>query len=202
MPDRVPGIGVAGDDAQHAAASRADQDGRPGGRGPRGRLTASRAWKNSLEVDVFATQQRLDDRHRLLEAADPVIEGIAERVVLRLVPPSAETEDDPTPLMSSIVSVILATRPGLRKPVQATSDPIWMRSVALARPAMMVKHSQTPRSSSSAGTWNWLSGCARNTRWSMIQTASKPASSAVRVMARMSAKWGVPQMRSPRRSAG
>ena len=40
------------------------------------------------------------------------------------------------PLMSSIVSVILATRPGLRKPVQATSDPIWMRSVALARPAM------------------------------------------------------------------
>ena len=96
------------------------------------------------------------------------------------------------PLMSSIVSVILATRPGLRKPVQATSDPIWMRSVALARPAMMVKHSQTPRSSSSAGTWNWLSGCARNTRWSMIQTASRPASSAVRVMARMSAKWGVP----------
>ena len=96
------------------------------------------------------------------------------------------------PLMSSIVSVILATRPGLRKPVQATSDPIWMRSVALARPAMVVKHSQTPRSSSSAGTWNWLSGCARNTRWSMIQTASRPTSSAVRVMARMSAKWGVP----------
>ena len=76
--------------------------------------------------------------------------------------------------------------------MQATSDPIWMRSVALARPAMVVKHSQTPRSSSSAGTWNWLSGWARNTRWSMIQTASKPASSAVRVIARMSAKWGVP----------
>src|SRR5215207_616282 len=29
-------------------------------------------------------------------------------------------------------------------------------------------------------------------RWSMIQIASRPASSAVRVMARMSAKWGVP----------
>ena len=72
--------------------------GAPVGRGPRGRLTASRAWKNSPSKSTCSpAQQRLDDRHRLLEAADPVIEGIAERVVLRLVPPCAETEDDPTP---------------------------------------------------------------------------------------------------------
>src|SRR5688500_11346987 len=56
--------------------------GAPVARGPRGRLPAS---------------QRVDDRHRLLEAADPVIEGIAERVILGLVPPRAEAEDDTTP---------------------------------------------------------------------------------------------------------
>jgi hypothetical protein len=46
----------------------------------------------------------------------------------------------------------------LRNPVQATSDPIWMRSVALASPAMVVKHSQTPRSSGVSGIANWSSG--------------------------------------------
>ena len=49
------------------------------------------------------------------------------------------------PLMSSVVSVILSTRPGIASAVQVTSGPICIRSVALARPAMMVKHSQTPR---------------------------------------------------------
>ena len=95
------------------------------------------------------------------------------------------------PLISSIVSLILATRPGLRNPVQATSDPIWMSGTALARAAIVVKHSQTPRSSWSEGMLNWLPSSGRKMKWSMIQTVSKPALAAACVMARMSAKCGV-----------
>ena len=64
------------------------------------------------------------------------------------------------PLMSSIVSVILATRPGLRNPVQATSDPIWMRSVALARPGHGREALPDAAFLFVPGIWNWLSGCA------------------------------------------
>src|SRR5215204_2706396 len=55
VPDRVPGIGVAGDDTQHATASGADQDGHP--RGPRSAWSIDgvpRLEELPLEVDVFA----------------------------------------------------------------------------------------------------------------------------------------------------
>src|SRR5215204_918140 len=98
VPDRVPGIGVAGDDPQHATASRADQDGSPSGaRSARSIDGVAGLEELTLEVDVFATQERVDDRHRLLEATDPPIEGKTERVVLWLVPACAQSEDDTTP---------------------------------------------------------------------------------------------------------
>ena len=40
-------------------------------------------------------QEARDDRERLLEAIDAVVEGKAEGAVLRLVPARAETEDQP-----------------------------------------------------------------------------------------------------------
>src|SRR5829696_3680897 len=86
VPDRVPGVGVASDDAEHAAAGGPDKNGRASW--PRSaRLIdgIARLEELAIEGDAFPTEQWLDDRQRLLEAADTVIEGIAERVVLRLV---------------------------------------------------------------------------------------------------------------------
>ena len=40
-------------------------------------------------------QQWRHDLHALVEAADPVIERIAERVELRLMPAAAQAEDQP-----------------------------------------------------------------------------------------------------------
>ena len=44
------------------------------------------------EVDLAFGQQGADDRERLLEPADAMIEWEAERAVLTLVPPGPEAE--------------------------------------------------------------------------------------------------------------
>ena len=61
-----------------------------GARTARAQLAIARLVVRALEIDVTVAQQTGDDRHRLLEAADAVIEGIAEGVVFRLVPAGAD----------------------------------------------------------------------------------------------------------------
>ena len=48
----------------------------------------------ALEVDASLAQERHDDLEGLLEAAHPVVEGVAEGLVLGLVPPGAEPQHD------------------------------------------------------------------------------------------------------------
>ena len=67
--------------------------GSPPGRGPaRQQLAVPRLVVLALEVDLPLPQQRHDDLERLLEAAHPVIEGVAEGLVLRLVPARAQAQ--------------------------------------------------------------------------------------------------------------
>src|SRR6185503_17720168 len=48
----------------------------------------------AIEVDRAVTQERADDRERLLEAGDEMVERESQGEVLRLVPPRPETEDE------------------------------------------------------------------------------------------------------------
>src|SRR5690242_15523837 len=94
-PCGVPGVGVLGDEAQHAWLLGSDQDTRA--------TVARSTWAQecvldlvvtSLEGDVLAAKHSCDDRQRLLEAAGEVIVGIAEGGIFRLVPSRAQPEDE------------------------------------------------------------------------------------------------------------
>ena len=64
--------------------------GGPSGRGPRGRSSQSRAWYQRPSKSIGAlAQERPDDRERLLEAVDPMVEREAEGAELGLVPAGA-----------------------------------------------------------------------------------------------------------------
>ena len=70
--------------------------GGPLGRGPRGSSSAvARLVEAPVEVDRAVLQQRPDDRERLLEPVDAMVERDAERPELGLVPAGAEAEDQP-----------------------------------------------------------------------------------------------------------
>src|SRR5262245_59673696 len=50
----------------------------------------------SLDIDLSFSKQGVDDLDRLFEAANAMIEGIAKRLVLRLVIASADPKDQPS----------------------------------------------------------------------------------------------------------
>ena len=97
-PGRVPRVRVAGCQPQHAFALGGDEDRRSsrysGGAG-RGRdqHRVLDVVPAAVEGDPLAVEEWPDDRQRLLEPARPVVEGVAERGVLRLVPAGAEAQD-------------------------------------------------------------------------------------------------------------
>ena len=66
------------------------------------------------EIHVPLAQQSVDDLERLCKAANPLIEAIAERLVLWVMPPRPQAKDQPPPLIWSTVSAVLASRAGLR----------------------------------------------------------------------------------------
>jgi len=49
----------------------------------------------TAEGDRFAAQQRNDDLESFLQAADAVVGRVAERLILGVVPPCAQTENEP-----------------------------------------------------------------------------------------------------------
>ena len=81
---------------EHPRAGRADEQRRAAGaRGPRQQLRVARGVELALEVDVPVAQQRPDDRERLLEPADAVVEGRAEGGELDRVPAGADAQHEP-----------------------------------------------------------------------------------------------------------
>src|SRR5207249_11309732 len=97
VPAPIPQVGVAGDQTEHALAAGADQDGRP--------AWARSTWNELAVVDLVVTagvvdlsglQEGMDNRERLFKAAYAMIEWVAERPILRLVPPGAQAKDQPS----------------------------------------------------------------------------------------------------------
>ena len=67
----------------------------PGPRTARAVDSQSSAWKYAPSKSTVPSRSSgCDDLDRLLEAADAVVEGVAEGVVLRFVPAGAEAEDE------------------------------------------------------------------------------------------------------------
>ena len=92
MPDGVPGVGVARDQMQHPWLARANEDAWASWCGSTWTQRAvARCVILPREVHLPLTQQRRGDLERLFEARSAMIEGIAEGVVLRLVPARADT---------------------------------------------------------------------------------------------------------------
>ena len=93
----VPGIGVGHGHAEHPRPDRADHQRRPGrARAAREQLAVARLVPLPVEVDGTVAQERPDDRERLLELVDAVVEREAERAELRLVPAGTQPEDEPS----------------------------------------------------------------------------------------------------------
>ena len=87
---RVPGLDVGHRDPEHPRPVRADQERRPARpRAARQELAVAGLVEPPVEVDLALVEQRPDDRERLLEPVDPVVEREAERPELRLVPAGA-----------------------------------------------------------------------------------------------------------------
>src|SRR4051812_1034038 len=94
----VPDVAIGGEQAQHPRRGRPDQDRRSLGSGAtRAQLTVSGLVVGAGEIDLPVAQQAVDDGDGLGEAADPVIEGVAEGGVPRLIPPRTEAENEPPP---------------------------------------------------------------------------------------------------------
>src|SRR5205085_9112724 len=93
----VPLVGVARGQAEHAGAAAADHDRRPlrARAAARAQPAVARLVILADEVGVAGLQQAVDDRQRLLEAADPVVARLAEGRELLLVPTRADPQDEP-----------------------------------------------------------------------------------------------------------
>ena len=77
----------------HPRALRADEDGGASRSGAaRRNLAITGLVIPSLEIDTAFSKQRSNDLQSLFEAANPVIVGIPERMVLGLVPAGTDTE--------------------------------------------------------------------------------------------------------------
>jgi hypothetical protein len=92
---RVPAVDVREADREHPRRVRAEHQLRR-----RGRLRQEERVVDvvvaAVERDVLAGEQSADDRERLLEPRDEVVERQPERAELHLVPAAAEAEDEPT----------------------------------------------------------------------------------------------------------
>ena len=83
--------------AEHPRTLRADQQRRTAGaRRSRQELAVAGLVEPAVEVDGALAKQRPDDRERLLEAVDAVVEREAEGAKLGLVPAGAEPEHEAT----------------------------------------------------------------------------------------------------------
>ena len=103
-----------------------------------------------VEVDGALAQERPDDRERLLEAVDAVVEREAEGPELGLVPAGAQAEHEAAAAdISSMVAACLARSAGLWKFVHATSGPNSTRLVTAAMAPISVQASHGPRGSRS-----------------------------------------------------
>ena len=92
----VPRVGVGHRGPQHPRPDRADHQRRAGRpRAARQQLAVARLVPAAVEVDGALAQERPDDRERLLEPVDPVVEREAEGAELGLVPAGAEAEHEP-----------------------------------------------------------------------------------------------------------
>ena len=81
---------------QHPRAVRPDHERRAAGpRAARQELAVAGLVVRAVEVDRPVAEQRPDDRERLLEPVDPMVEREAERAELGLVPAGPEAEDEP-----------------------------------------------------------------------------------------------------------
>src|SRR2546421_12171692 len=86
---------MRGRDRQHPPAGRADEQGWAARGWPaRPQLAVAGAVVRALEVDGAFLEQCPDDRERLLEAIDPVVERDTKGAELGLVPAGAEPQDE------------------------------------------------------------------------------------------------------------
>ena len=79
---------------EHPRASLPTINGGPSARGLRGHdIAILRFVISSREIDMPLTQQWLEDLQGFFEAVHAMIEGHPERLILRLVPSRADTQD-------------------------------------------------------------------------------------------------------------
>src|SRR5258706_1976710 len=97
IPD-VPRVDMRQGDLEHPRTHAANHERRPArSRRLRQQLAVARLEELPVEVDGAVAEQRPDDRERLLEPRDAMVEGEAERGELGLVPARAQAEDQPSP---------------------------------------------------------------------------------------------------------
>ena len=127
----VVDVGETRREPHHPRALRADEDGgasRPGA--ARRNLAITGLVIPSLEIDPAFSKQRSNDLQRLFEAANPVIVGIPERMVLGLVPAGTDTEHQ-TP----VTHLIQGDRHlGEQRAFQVTIDADYVDRDSFARP--------------------------------------------------------------------
>ena len=175
----IPHVREPGRQAQHPRSVGADEDRRTLRPWPaRIHGAVGRGRSTAVEVDLAVPQQGPDDLHRLLEAADAVVEREAERVVLRSVPARPEAQDE-TP-GADLVQGDGHLGQQRRVPEAGAQDPgaDATRSVASARAAIQVQPSQAPSCRVLPAIGRRASPGVRNSRWSLIQMESKPSGSA------------------------
>src|SRR5204862_6539215 len=89
-----PGVGVWHRDPQHPPPVGADQQRRPARPRSWQQLAVACLVEAPVEVDRAVPEQRPDDRERLVETGDPLLEREAEGPELDVVPARAEPEDE------------------------------------------------------------------------------------------------------------
>ena len=94
-PGEVPGVGVAGGQLQHPGLLGGHEDRQVGSR-RRAQDDVADRHPLAVEVGPALADERRDDRERLLEPPDAVVERVAERVEFGLVPAAPDTQDEPS----------------------------------------------------------------------------------------------------------
>jgi hypothetical protein len=93
-PGCVPGVRVARNQVQHAWSLAGDEQPRHRIGGGWCQLGVRRAVESAAEVDAPVAEEGCDDLQRLVETAYPMAERVIEGPELRLMPATAEAEDE------------------------------------------------------------------------------------------------------------
>ena len=136
----------------------------------------------TAEGDGLAAQQGNDDPERLFESIDPMVAGEAERLVFGVVPPGAETEDQPA--TAHLVGRCSHLGDEGRAPeARAQDERPDLDALGHGREALtMVQASCMPSIGPFAGSLK---------KWSNIHTESRPCASAARANDRIAGQPGV-----------